>query len=307
MSEDQNYKSEKAEGEVNCLSCGFRLPLHWDDCLGRFYKPEPTADGELDYGTTVCGECKKIVPVREWGTHECLHNKAAEPTASEVSVKCDRCGGVFYSANAIRAHLCESPSTDICQRCHMLIHGAMIGCGDGTGNKFMHTDCWSEKETDHSVSPEKLMFFDDVKPPELQLLVIDAGECCFVKVEAGRLDTKILDNDIGGLGFRIVQASFDQVREAIEAKPVPRIERADPMVENGALLVYHDVEAEGPTFLAPDVFEALYQLAGKELPIWKCGEWVQMYPYDCNDHEALWGVPPEILGRLPFKVWRYKR
>lgn len=72
--------------------------------------------------------------------------------------------------------------------------------------------------------------------PELQLLVLDLGDSCVVKVEQGdaeAITTKICPNSSDWYGGNAMKAgentycfdqSFAQVREAIEQKPVPRIE-----------------------------------------------------------------------------------
>ena len=110
---------------------------------------------------------------------------------------------------------------------------------------------------------------------ELQLLVIDAGECCFLKVEKGRFETMLFDDDIGGLGFRIISHPFTKLREALEQKPVPRIERAESRYVDGALIIQSG-GGEFQHYLSPEVFDALSQLVGKPLPVWEGGKWTRL-------------------------------
>lgn len=131
---------------------------------------------------------------------------------------------------------------------------------------------------------------------ELQLLVIDAGECCFLKVEKGRFETMLFDDDIGGLGFRIISHPFTKLREALEQKPVPRIE-----VDGGRMNYYRvvtDHVLESP-LICPDTYKALSQLAGKPLPVWEGGKWTRLP----KTSEYI----SDPLDDTGVKIWRYKR
>lgn len=131
---------------------------------------------------------------------------------------------------------------------------------------------------------------------ELQLLVIDAGECCFLKVEKGRFETMLFDDDIGGLGFRIISHPFTKLREALEQKPVPRIE-----VDGGRMNYYRvvtDHVLESP-LICPDTYKALSQLAGKPLPVWEGGKWTRLP----KTSEYI----SDPLDDTGVKIWRYTR
>ena len=131
---------------------------------------------------------------------------------------------------------------------------------------------------------------------ELQLLVIDAGECCFLKVEKGRFETMLFDDDIGGLGFRIISHPFTKLREALEQKPVPRIE-----VDGGRMNYYRVVTnhvLESP-LICPDTYKALSQLAGKPLPVWKGGKWTGLP--ETSEYIS------DPLDDTGVKIWRYTR
>lgn len=134
------------------------------------------------------------------------------------------------------------------------------------------------------------------KMTELQLLVIDLGDACVVKVEKGRLEDELLnvrdyDYIIDPVGT--VRGSFDEVRKAIDGeKPVPRIER---QTDNGAYCrLILPTPLTGISLSANEV-HALSQLAGHPLPIYEGGTWTDLMPKN--------GVGWE----LPINVWRYTR
>lgn len=142
------------------------------------------------------------------------------------------------------------------------------------------------------------MTFDD--EPELQLLVIDLGDSCVVKVESGKTP---FENMIPSTGAtfaifnneaQIFRRSFDAFRAAIDAlegdKPVPRIEHVcDETYEILGLL------GQGQGTIEHNALESLNLLAGKPLPVWtpRTGTWKELTnSKDCTQDE------------LP-RVWRF--
>ena len=110
---------------------------------------------------------------------------------------------------------------------------------------------------------------------ELQLLVIDLGDYCVVKVEKGEIAFKI--GEILWLLYesqaKLMYKDFNAIREAIEQKPVPRIE-----VDRNSMNYYRvvtDHVLESP-LICLDTYKALSQLAGKPLPVWEGGEWERL-------------------------------
>ena len=112
---------------------------------------------------------------------------------------------------------------------------------------------------------------------ELQLLVIDLGDYCVVKVEKGEIAFKI--GEILWLLYesqaKLMYKDFNAIREAIEQKPVPRIERAESRYVDGALIIQSG-GGEFQHYLSPEVFDALSQLVGKPLPVWEGGKWTRL-------------------------------
>ncbi len=130
---------------------------------------------------------------------------------------------------------------------------------------------------------------------ELQLLVIDLwNNHCVMKAEKGRLNVSVRGADITldeneSLHFDI---PLSTLREAIDQKPVPRIEYRDSDYH----LIWDESEVYGDKVIGgTGAFAALSTLAGKPLPIWKGGEWTQI-SVESN------GQVGESIG-----IWRYKR
>ena len=110
---------------------------------------------------------------------------------------------------------------------------------------------------------------------ELDVLVIDLGDYCVVKVEKGEIAFKI--GEILWLLYesqaKLMYKDFNAIREAIEQKPVPRIE-----VDRNSMNYYRvvtDHVLESP-LICLDTYKALSQLAGKPLPVWEGGEWERL-------------------------------
>ena len=131
---------------------------------------------------------------------------------------------------------------------------------------------------------------------ELQLIIIDAGECCFLKVEKGRFETMLFDDDIGGLGFRIISHPFTKLREALEQKPVPRIEVDGNRMNYYRVVTDHVLESP---LICLDTYKALSQLAGKPLPVWEGGKWERLP----KTSEYI----SDPLDDTGVKIWRYTR
>lgn len=133
---------------------------------------------------------------------------------------------------------------------------------------------------------------------ELQLLVIDLGDYCVVKVEKGEIAFKI--GEILWLLYesqaKLMYKDFNAIREAIEQKPVPRIE-----VDRNSMNYYRvvtDHVLESP-LICPDTYKALSQLAGKPLPVWKGGKWERLP----KTSEYI----SDPLDDTGVKIWRYTR
>lgn len=198
----------------------------------------------------------------------------------------------------------------------------------------------ARQETAHLV--ERLINSPDYPPPEsekfeqiagmmipkadtsLQLLVIDLGDSCCVRVEKGSMPHTSSDpmKDLGFYGkLSIVRATFQELRDAIDSqdKPVPRIERRDTNSAVDGMPVYlirqdKDV-ANDKTALSTSAYDALTALnGGKPLPIYESGKWEQIFTtasysfkvtrYKQDDEPEL----PVSTPRPPvFTVWRYTR
>lgn len=131
---------------------------------------------------------------------------------------------------------------------------------------------WTSTQDKPSLQEQANDLFD--KPDtSLSLLVIDAGECCFLKVESGRYERKLFDDDMGGLGFRIIGHPFTAVRGAIDSqdKPYPRLER--DWKGDIYLMLFAKQKAGDPDCMriVTGDYDALSELAGHPLPIWDGG------------------------------------
>ena len=133
---------------------------------------------------------------------------------------------------------------------------------------------------------------------ELQLLVIDLGDACVVKVEKGG-QVVINSLPLPSVAIyqehepKVVTTTFDELRKAIDGvKPVPRIER-ELMANTYERYYVHFYDTQYP--LPLNAYDALSQLVGKPLPIYEGGKWTDLMPKN--------GVGWE----LPINVWRYTR
>ncbi len=131
--------------------------------------------------------------------------------------------------------------------------------------------------------------------PELQLLIIDMGDCCVVKVEQGRWDGgKLLCRGGRTDSVKVFYEPFTVLREAIEQKPVPRIE-ADLTDDYRVFVSETEVQSEP---ICRETYNALSQLAGKPLPVWSGGTWTEVVRA---------GNMVEGYPQTDFSVWRYER
>jgi len=155
---------------------------------------------------------------------------------------------------------------------------------------------------------------DDI---ELQLLAIDYGDACMVRVEKGKLTEKFVNKLIIGFadddileGEFCQFESFAEIRDAInifvfDEKPVPRIEQIDTQY------TYAIVTENESVGMWRKEYDALCQLAGKPLPIWtpKVGTWERIYS-DGGYRSVV--VNPNLAGSaqsnpavVPIEIWRY--
>lgn len=164
----------------------------------------------------------------------------------------------------------------ICDKC-----GVRFAEGDII-NGWQHKSCMNKEQ-------------DNI---DLQLLVIDLGDSCVVKVEKGDEITANFGTD---WWFRVTDAdivrhTFADIRAAIDAleekPPVPRIAVNGDV---GYWLFREDGDGIGWP-ICKSQYDILSQLAGKPLPIWtpKKGEW-----------EPLTESP--VFDDLPCEIWRYTR
>ena len=181
---------------------------------------------------------------------------------------------------------------------------------DEKGNLLMSEliycpECGHPKwDKDHSDCTYESIAGEASTPSELQLLVIDLGDCCVVKVEKGNFDWSYCIKggcfraEVGAV--RVHDSSFPELRSAIDGeKPVPRIEtELNQSGYTDYILRYKDGDTICVQFLTQSQFTTLSELAGKPLPIYECGKW-----------ERLDGKfnPMDAYGELPVKVWRYRR
>ena len=134
---------------------------------------------------------------------------------------------------------------------------------------------------------------------ELQLLVIDLGDCCVVKVEKGTMPrtSNDINKDLRFFGKQsIVHVTFDRFREAIDQKPVPRIEVDGNRMNYYRVVTDHVLESP---LICLDTYKALSQLAGKPLPVWEGGKWERLP----KTSEYI----SDPLDDTGVKIWRYTR
>ena len=138
-----------------------------------------------------------------------------------------------------------------------------------------------------------------VAEPELQLLVVDCGNECYVKVEKGVMPHTSNDmmRDLGFYGqSSVVQCTFTKLREAIDGvKPLPRIEQ-HPQIEERHYLHYFG-DGNGCMPLTAQQYDDLTEInGGKPLPIYEGGTW-----------EMLVGEGGEIHADTGLSIWRFTR
>lgn len=156
---------------------------------------------------------------------------------------------------------------------------------------------------------------------ELQLLVIDLGDSCVVKVEKGVSGNhRSMLNGLMDLTYwhsKVVGISahpFAEIRAALDAlavdgeKPVPRIEQSPA----GSHSEYRLILADNSSLVWPEriiglTWNDLQGLTtfirgrsgvGTDLPVWtpKKGEWVEL---------PVSGVTDGTYGEVPFAAWRF--
>ncbi len=153
----------------------------------------------------------------------------------------------------------------------------------------------------------------------LQLLVIDLGAYCVVKVEqADGSDfrcpiispaklTEYVEAKLTTNNTFVIRNSFDQLKAALDDAPVPRIERRDDdkysLIEDEGIPVEHICQRS---------VAVIETVIGRPLPIWAGGKWEQLYPCEWNNGPM--GNPvmanfvlDKVNAALPFKAWRYTR
>lgn len=152
--------------------------------------------------------------------------------------------------------------------------------------------------------------------PELQLLVIDLDGYCVVKVEKGQGDPlhMLTGRPMYGDGKGttvITPMPFNKLREAIEQKPVPRIE------QHAGTSNYYNLCLPKPltaVTLSQNEIDALSSIAGKPLPVWKIGTWERLNTHDWaqarkDAGEAYYGIDTFSFEEVicPVKIWRYTK
>ena len=142
----------------------------------------------------------------------------------------------------------------------------------------------------------------DAKPtavdePELQLLVIDMGDCCVVRVEQGEIDLPpyLSSHTAHDDGVPVVvDVPFTELRSAIDGeKPVPRIESESGGGHELHFLGANDVPCT--TYIGGNAQKALESLFGKPLPIYEGGKWEDLHP------------KTGLGWEMPVGIWRFTR
>jgi len=157
---------------------------------------------------------------------------------------------------------------------------------------------------------------DLITEPSLSLLVIDLGESCVVKQEAGRL----VDLPLGKNTYSFIEGNvhhwhftFDEVRAAIDGHKQFAIEPPVPRIENVADKFYLVTTATGNAggnYLWPEDYTALCSLAkqagaAQDLPIFDPtaqtgGTWAQVY-YGIGDNLV------KIEDAAEVNIWRFRK
>ncbi len=195
----------------------------------------------------------------------------------------------------------------------MTLNQAMKDCLDETYRKIKFAgDKPDSPELSQPIRPLSKAEYEELAVkgydlPELSLLVIDLGNCCVVKVEkceTGKGEDVArmppIHEIAGEKGEPFLtgnkwldRRTFAQVREAIDAKPVPRIER---MVGQDRYLLFQEkAQRSGypnPSAIYQAEYDALSALAGHELPVWSGGAWEDL---GCN------------VMATDIRMWRFTR
>lgn len=131
---------------------------------------------------------------------------------------------------------------------------------------------------------------------ELQLLIIDLGDSCVVKVEKGEWDATPFVAKLSCTALPksfLFGISFTAFREAIEQKPVPRIERDLTCIERHFHHYFGD--GNGCLPLNAQQYDDLTKInGGKPLPVWKGGTW-----------EEVGHIDDDVYNNTDLRVWRY--
>lgn len=125
---------------------------------------------------------------------------------------------------------------------------------------------------------------------ELQLLVIDLGKSCVVKVEKGEWKRNGANQYVGSVTITL---PFDRLRKEIDGeKPIPRLERD---IDEGGTHIR--VMNNGPvTNFGEYAYKVLCEIAGQEIPIYDCGLWTRLTsPRQYGDDDT------------DIAIWRYRR
>jgi len=151
----------------------------------------------------------------------------------------------------------------------------------------------AKPETEESTWQSPI-YYGKTSATELQLLVVDMGDSCVVKVEKGEFEWTVAHTFNVDKSVMLSGHTFAKLKEAIDGvKPAPRIERDFA----GYVMIYRGGRQTGATRMMEIDYDALSELAGKPLPIYEGGTWEDLLPR------------PEIgIGwELPIGVWRYKK
>ncbi len=151
-----------------------------------------------------------------------------------------------------------------------------------------------------------LVFCKCYPSPSLQLLVIDLGESCVVKVEKGGTQedyTRLggcITGDALATGHSFIRYEpFDKVKAAIDAMEGDKPDGSQPFIQKDSDVDYHVYVPSQNSYASFDIkrvqYDALCDIAGIKIPIWTGGTWKLLVAKE-NVHED-----------YPFEVWRFTK
>lgn len=134
---------------------------------------------------------------------------------------------------------------------------------------------------------------------ELELIVIDMGDSCVVKVEKGEWDAAPFVAKLSCTALPksfLFGISFTALREAIDGEtPIPRLFVLRDSDESKYGIIHSNTLSEVDV-ITQTSYDALSELAGKPLPVWTGGTW-----------EEVGHIDDDVYNNTDLRVWRYKR